>query len=149
MMVLGVAACGSSAPEQFRWHLDLDSTGGIGGRGQGHLVVTSEGKVVTSRSGRSCSASLDAGELRSIQQAVGSVAPGNWQTEYLPAKTQQCCDRISWHLEVTLEMPGGTKRSAYAHWHEDALHQLPPDLRTLAIVAQRVLDRGIQLCRNG
>jgi len=148
-MVLCVAACGSGAPEQFRWRLELESTGGVGGQGQGHVIVTSDGKVVASRSGRSCSANLDADELRSIQQAVGSVAPGNWRTEYLPSKAQQCCDRISWHLEVTLNMGDGAKRSAYADWHEAALHQLPPDLRTLAIIAQRVLDRGIQMCRDG
>jgi len=149
MMVLCVAACGSSAPEQFRWRLDLESTGGIGGEGQGHVIVTSDGNVVASRSGRSCSAKLDADELRSIQQAVGSVAPGNWRTEYLPSKAQQCCDRISWHLEVTLDMGDGAKRSAFADWQEAALQQLPPDLRTLAIVAQRLLDRGMQLCRDG
>jgi len=149
MIVLCVAACGSDAPEQFHWRLDLNSTGGNGGQGEGHVVVTSDGKVVSSRSGRTCTATLDADELRSIQQAVGSVAPGNWGADYLPPKTEDCCDRISWHLEVTLEMPGGEKRSAYADWHEAAMHQLPPDLRTLAIVAQRVLGRGIQMCRDG
>ena len=46
-------------------------------------------------------------------------------------------------------MGDGAKRSAFADWQEAALQQLPPDLRTLAIVAQRLLDRGMQLCRDG
>jgi hypothetical protein len=147
-MVFGVVACSPPSSEQFHWRLDLSSTGGIGGKGDGQVVMTSDGKVVSSRSGGTCEVTLSSDELRAIQQAVGAVAPGNWETDYQPAKTEVCCDRVTWRLEVTLETSDGTKRTAHAEWHEAAMNQLPPDLRALALVAERVLDRSIEKCRG-
>ncbi len=148
LIVLGICACTPSATEQFRWRLELDSAGGISGYGQGNVVVKSDGQVESSRLGRSCEVTLKRDDLRAIQQAVGSVAPGNWQTDYLPAKREECCDRITWRLNVTLQVSDGTKRTAHAEWHESAMAQLPPDLKSLAMVAQRVLDFSLRQCES-
>ena len=149
LLVACLAACKPASPEQFRWRLDLTSTGGVGGQGSGQVLVTSDGKVESSRLGLSCSVKLGADDLRAVQQAVGAVAPGNWGTaDYEAPKAQDCCDRISWRLDVTLEMSDGTKRSVHADWHEAAMEQLPPDLRALAMVAERILDGSMDKCRS-
>ena len=149
LMLLGVGACAPADSEQFRWRLDLRSSGGISGQGQGQVVVMSDGHVTASRLGRSCTVTLASDDLRGIQQAVGAVAPGNWGADYQPANTEVCCDRISWRLDVTLEVSDGTKRAAHADWHEAAMGQLPPDLRALAMVAERVLDHSMERCTGG
>ena len=149
LMLLGLAACKPQDSDQFRWQLTLDSTGGLNGQGQGRVVVASDGKVEASRLGRTCSVTLAGDDLRAIQQAVGAVAPGNWGADYQPSKTQVCCDRVSWQLEVTLQMSDGAKRTAHADWHESAIGQLPPDLRAVAMVAERVLDRSMEKCSAG
>jgi hypothetical protein len=147
--LVGLAACAKEESDQFVWRLTLDSTGGLNGQGLGRVVVTSDGKIEASRLGRSCEAKLGGDDLRAIQQAVGAVAPGNWGADYQPSKTQVCCDRVSWQLEVTLQMSDGAKRTAHADWHESAMGQLPPDLRALAMVAERVLDRSMEKCSGG
>ncbi len=149
LVVFALAACAPQESDQFRWSLKLESTGGISGQGQGQVSMTSDGRVEASRLGRSCAITLGSDDLRAIQQAVGAVAPGNWGTDYQPSKTQICCDRVSWLLEVSLEMGDGTKRAAHADWHEAAIGQLPPDLRALAVIAQRILDRTIERCGGG
>lgn len=149
LTAFGLAACSPQESDQFRWRLNLDSTGGLSGQGQGRVTVTSDGKVAASRLGRSCSVTLGDDDLHAIQQAVGAIAPGNWGTDYQPSKTQVCCDRVSWQLEVTLEVAEGAKRTAHADWHESAMGQLPPDLRALAMVAERVLDRSMEKCGAG
>jgi hypothetical protein len=146
---LGLAACAQEDSDQFHWQLTLDSTGGLNGQGLGCVVVTSDGKVEASRLGRSCTITLGGDDLRAVQQAVGAVAPGNWGADYQPSKTQVCCDRVSWQLEVTLQMSDGAKRTAHADWHESAMGQLPPDLRALAMVAERVLERTMEKCSAG
>ena len=148
LLVIAITACSSEPSEQFRWRLALDSSGGVAGAGGGRVVVTSDGKVDSSRSGISCNVTLSPEELRPIQQAVGAVAPGNWGADYQPSKSQVCCDRITWRLEVTLETGDGTQRTAHAEWHEEAMGQLPPDLSALGIIAGRILDRSIEMCRD-
>lgn len=148
-VVCSACACTPSAPEQFSWRLALDSTGGNGGGGNGNVVVTSDGEVESSRMGRSCKVTLGRDELSAVQQAVGAIAPGKWQAEYLPARREICCGRTTWRLNVTLRAGDGTERTAHTEWHESAIDQLPPDLGTLATVAQRVLDFSLKQCERG
>ena len=126
--------------EQIRWRIELTSSGGFSGEGSGSVVAKSDGTVTVERPARTCHTQLTEANLRGLQQAVGAVAPGRWQTGYLPGDEQVCCDRLYWRLDVELEGTDGTVRHAQADWHEAAFNQLPEDLAVLARLALRLRD---------
>lgn len=145
--LLLLAGCGAATdPEQIRWRVSLVSSGGIAGEGTGNVVASSDGNVTVERLTRTCHSKLTAENLRGLQRSVAAVAPGRWQTGYLPSDQQVCCDRLSWRLDVELEGTDGTVRHAQADWHEAAVNQLPEDLADLALLARRLLEHTEEGC---
>ena len=142
-----VAACTPDRdPEQVRWRVALTSSGGIGGQGAGSVIAASDGSLEVKRFARVCQTQLSGANVRALQKAVGSIAPGRWKTGYLPHDQDVCCDRFYWKLDVELETDGGAVRHARADWHESAANQLPADLGSLARLAAELLERTVEGC---
>lgn len=145
--LLFIAACTPERdPEQVRWRVSLTSSGGISGQGNGSVVAASDGSLEVKRFARTCHTQLSPNNLRALQKAVGSIAPGRWKTGYLPHDAEVCCDRFYWGLVVELETDDGNVRHAQADWHESAVNQLPADLGSLAKLAAELLERTVEGC---
>lgn len=97
MMFLSCTAA-YTAPQK-PWRIEVATSGGLTGRGNGTYAIDSTGKVTaTLINGKSCSYQADAAELSRIEQLLGETKRGAWKAEYIPENP--CCDRIEYTLTV-------------------------------------------------
>lgn len=117
-------AC-TSSPDARHWTIELTSSGGLTGRGNGAVVIDSNGAVaITDSGGKRCTFTATADELRRIEALVAESQPGTWNPSYKPENT--CCDRFEYALK--LERDGKTYTT---EWIDDPL-PMPKELTALA-----------------
>src|SRR6185295_17481984 len=98
MSILASCTAARSAPPK-PWRLEVATSGGITGRGNGTYAINSDGKVSASfLNGTSCSFQASADDLKRIESLLAAATPGNWKAQYLPENT--CCDRIEYALTL-------------------------------------------------
>ena len=125
LVLFACSTTGSNEP----WKVELVTSGGITGRGNGNITIESTGVVsATSMSGRGCTFTLTPDELRPVADAVRRAR--TWAPSYLPQDT--CCDRIE--SALTLTRGGKVQKTV---WITEPL-PMPADLTALADAIQRV-----------
>jgi len=112
------------------WKIEITSTGGITGGGNGGLIVSSDSVLVitfgSTPQSKRCSFQLTADELRAVDDAVRSARPRAWaECHSLADVSTHCCDLI--HTTLSLSVRSG--RDLYiTSW---LLEPLPADLQAL------------------
>jgi hypothetical protein len=115
-------ACSTTTSNE-PWRIELVTSGGITGRGNGNVTIDSAGVVtLTTMSGSGCTFTLTADELRPVAAAVAKA--GAWKESYVPENS--CCDRI----ESALTLTRGDKTQKTT-WITEPL-PMPADLTALA-----------------
>ncbi|HEX2835771.1 MAG TPA: hypothetical protein VHW00_22370 [Thermoanaerobaculia bacterium] len=127
MLILSLTSCAASqstAPAT-PWKLELTTSGGITGRGNGSVSLDSGGALaVTTIANKSCSFEASADELRRFTELLAAARPGNWKESYAPEN--RCCDRIEYTLSY--DAAGTVTKSS---WIDDPL-PMPDDLTALS-----------------
>ncbi|HEY8133913.1 MAG TPA: hypothetical protein VII12_18695 [Thermoanaerobaculia bacterium] len=112
------------------WKIEITSSGGITGGGNGGLIVSSDGVLIitwgSTPQSKRCSFQLTADELRTVDAAVRSARPTAWAECYSLADVNtHCCDLI----RTTLSLSVRSGRDLYiTSW---LMEPLPSDLQTL------------------
>lgn len=124
MMVLAACAASQSKPKT-PWRLELVTSGGIAGRGNGNYVIDSEGNIaITSMSGTVCKFTATGDELARFNALLAAATPNAWKESYMPENP--CCDRFQYDL--TLEQAGAKHVTT---WVDDPA-PMPKDLADIA-----------------
>ena len=112
------------------WKIEITSTGGITGGGNGGLIVSSDGVLVitfgSTPQSKRCSFQLTADELRAVDDAVRSARPAAWAECYsLADVSTHCCDLI----RTTLTLSARSGRDVYITSWLTGSQPLPGDLQ--------------------
>lgn len=117
------------------WRVELNSSGGLAGRGNGSFVVSSDGSVrVTTMERKSCTFRATDAELHKLAEVIQRSRPSAWKASYVPKET--CCDRFEWNLALTVG-EAETKTS----WIDDPL-PMPADLEAVIEAITSSSDAG-------
>ncbi len=145
--LLLLIAC-TSAPADRPWKIELTSSGGFAGRGNGAFGIDSTGAItITTSDPRQCAFTATADELRRFETLIDKARPESWRPSYVPEN--KCCDRFEWTLK--LEQGGKTYET---EWIDDPL-PMPNELTALAeaITSHRdaasLRSRYYERCRTG
>jgi hypothetical protein len=140
-----VANCAAGRPPLKKpWRVEVQSSGGLAGRGMGTYAINSDGKLdATLPNGRPCSATIESGRLRELEKVLGETQPAAWKDSYVPENS--CCDRFEYSL--TFDEAGKETRT---RWIDDP-SPMPPDLEALtqAIIhgPRSIRVQAAELCR--
>src|SRR5882724_12052157 len=144
--------CGkSAATENTSWTtLQLRTSGGFTGRGNGNVVITSDGKVVVAdpvlpgKTSSSCEGKLSGDELRQLNQVISQTRPAGWSLGGLNAAAP---DAFHYHLELTSGAKGKEKIHE-ADWYDNTRNLLPRDLNSLAEVVSQAKASVSKKCQG-
>jgi hypothetical protein len=124
--LLFLVACAASQSTAVKpWRIEVTTSGGITGRGNGGWGIDSEGKVsVRAISGRQCSFDATPAERERFDTLLANARPAGWKDSYVPE--DNCCDRIEYRMTV---VRAGEERKIV--WIDDPL-PMPNDLQGIA-----------------
>jgi hypothetical protein len=124
----------SQPAEDSLWSVQLHTSGGFGGIGNGDLLVTSEGKItyepprMPGKPARSCKETISGEQLEVLRNAVSQSKPGGWN---LPGLAMAAPDAFGYELELHR----GNREQVYkVKWYDNTRDQLPDDLKKLSEV---------------
>lgn len=124
MMVLTACAASHSRPNR-PWRMELVTSGGFAGRGNGNYTIDSAGKIgVVSTSGRTCAFDAAPEDVTRFEDLLRAAKPGTWNESYVPENS--CCDRFEYSLTIE---EAGVKRTV--RWIDDPL-PMPKDLEAIS-----------------
>ena len=88
-------------PVKRPWKLELTTSGGFTGQGSGAITVDSAGAIhVKQPFHGECDARATAAEVAGFEALLKDARPAKWRESYMPEN--QCCDRVSFHLTLTI-----------------------------------------------
>lgn len=126
LALLVLSAC-AAAPAALKspWSVEVETSGGLAGRGLGSFTVHSDGMVdVVKTDSTKCHFQLTPAELAHIESLLAATKRSEWKSSYAPEN--QCCDRISYVL--TVDEAGSKTQTS---WITEPL-PMPQDLVALA-----------------
>ncbi|HEX8617043.1 MAG TPA: hypothetical protein VF911_05590 [Thermoanaerobaculia bacterium] len=124
LLLMSCAASQNSQPPAGPWSVQVTTSGGITGRGNGSWAIASDGKVaVTSMSGKSCAFDATAEQRARFGSLLANARPDTWSASYAPEN--RCCDRIEYTM--TIEESGKQRK---VEWIDDPL-PMPRDLSAI------------------
>ncbi|HYP18101.1 MAG TPA: hypothetical protein VEQ65_12890 [Opitutus sp.] len=124
-ILLFVACAASQSAPVKPWRVEVTTSGGITGRGNGGWGIDSEGKIsVTAMNRRTCTYDATPEELRRFETLLANARPETWKDSYVPE--DNCCDRIEYRMTV---VRGDQERKIV--WIDDPM-PMPKDLDAIA-----------------
>ncbi len=116
---------GEAQPEEVsmqEWSIVVQSSGGITGRGDGSVSLTSEGVLArTTPGGAVCRQTIEGEVLESVDRAIAEADVDAWESEYF----QQGADFFTY----TMTLETGKSEQKIVEWNDGG--DLPDDLREL------------------
>jgi hypothetical protein len=117
------------------WVVQVISRGGLDGRGEGDLAISSDGSLTAFTSGASAVVSPDA--LSSLGQRVRTATPTQWTGV---SRLGTCSDCVATLLVLTLRDSDGPPQTYTAFWDATTRASVPVDLLRIHDLA-RTLQR--------
>jgi hypothetical protein len=99
-------------PEANAWAVQIQSRGGLDGKGRGDLTVRSDGFMTWRAADGVCESKLSAEAMESLTQIVRAVSGAGWGS-YSPGL---CYDCYMTAVIVQRREPDGSARLYMAHW---------------------------------
>ena len=122
-LALSLMAFPAFAADEPAWQIEITTSGGFAGDGDGDLAVSANGRLVI-RPG--CALRLTEKDLREVAALVEKAKPREWKASYVrPENANGCCDMIRMTLAMTRS---GTRWTST--WFDDHL-PLPTDLEAI------------------
>lgn len=134
------------APPRASWKIEIETSGGLTGRGIGNTHVNSDGRAhITGETG-DCERKLVALRLKPVSRAVTVAMPARWRKSYLrPDNPRGAADQIRYALRLTLRT--GKRAKVYeTFWFDETQERLPSDLRLLVEALNASRDELLAGC---
>lgn len=139
-------ACSSNQPiGDSSWSVQLKTSGGFAGVGNGSILITSDGKIQylppsrPGKSSRPCEATLPSEELRAVAEAIRLSKPEGWDVAGLNVAAP---DAFGYELELHT----GDEKKFNVKWYDNTRERLPPDLKRLSEVVTHVMITAAKRC---
>lgn len=142
------ASSGNTPADNPSWSVQLRTSGGIAGRGNGNILVSSDGKLLYEKPNgpphtrQTCALKLGSAQLRALSEAVNQSRPEGWTLSGLNAAAP---DAFGYELELRT---GGGKRIFKIKWYDNTRDQLPEDLRKLFEAVSGVKQEAAKKCKG-
>jgi hypothetical protein len=138
------------SPANGTWEVEINSSGGIHGLGNGSVRITASGSATVSSLNKSCSARVPAEMMPWFERIVLATRPTLRKdpAPLLPTPVVPCCDRIGLTLILSWKEGDGTERSHKIFWHEYEPTPLPGDLEALRSAAMMLRALLLQECKD-
>jgi hypothetical protein len=121
ILLCGILLTGCATSAEGPWEASIQSSGGITGRGNGGLLVTSDGILaVTTPNGKVCE--FDVPPQPELDELIARARPQRWSESY----EGPCADCFDWRLTLT------RGEHTYTTSWNDVASGRPPDLVRLA-----------------
>jgi len=86
------------------WRVEVQTSGGLSGRGVGGVAISADGRIEASTETQKCSAELAAPELQSIVAVVRRSKPSAWRQSYQRGDNPYGgADQFQYTLRLTIE----------------------------------------------
>lgn len=139
-------SCSKASSLKTAWSLQLTTSGGFAGIGNGNLWLNSEGKFKYDRptrpgnSSKPCEGKLSNAELQSVNRAVAQSQPKNWQR---PDLNVAAPDAFGYKLELRTAANG---QPFTAQWYDNTSDRLPEDLKRLSAALMQAMNTAAKKC---
>jgi len=124
-------------------------TGGFTGRGNGTVLITSDGKITIERPSvpgkqtPSCEGELSAVDLKRLTDTISKSHPDTWDRGGLNAPAP---DAFGYVLGLTMGNGSGTK-SFVAKWYDNTRDELPEDLKAVSDAVSAAMESAEGKCK--
>ena len=124
-------------------------TGGFTGRGNGTVLITSDGKITIERPSMpgkqapSCEGELSAVDLKRLTDTISRSHPDTWNRGGLNAAAP---DAFGYVLGLTMGKGSGAK-SFVAKWYDNTSDQLPEDLKAVSDAVSAAMESAEGKCK--
>ena len=139
-------SCGTSpAKQKATWSLQLTTSGGFAGIGNGNLSVDSEGRFKYESPARpadvhkGCEGKLTNDQVQLISDAVEKSDPEHWNR---PELNVAAPDAFGYKLELRA---GSKVKPTTVQWYDNTRDQLPDDLKQLSAALMQIMKTA---CRR-
>src|SRR5258708_4182449 len=155
-IVLFAPECGTSKSvntkpmEPGQWSsVRMAITGGFTGRGNGTVLITSDGKITIERPpmpGKqipSCEGKLSAVDLKRLNDAISKSHPDTWNRGGLNVAAP---DAFGYELGLTMGTGSGAK-SFTATWYDNTRDQMPEDFKAVSDAVSAARKSAEEKCK--
>ncbi len=138
-----------SLPEIKSWSVEIKISGGMTGRGNGEVLISSDGQIEAAKPALPgskplhCSAKLSQQELQALNESVKGSSPAEWQKRRLNAAAP---DAYEYSLNLTVLKSGGKRQEYKVKWYDNTRNNLPEDLKPLSDEVLEAKEKTIQKC---
>ena len=94
------------------WTLQVLSRGGLDGRGEGNILVNSEGALNCSRKTKDCAKNVNQEIIGGLSRIITSLKPPMWSNSSLG----QCNDCFSTLIRLKIRDRDGAVQTYFAYW---------------------------------
>ncbi len=126
------------------WSIQMNTSGGLTGRGNGNVVIDSQGQIVyekpdfPNKQSPPCKGSLSDDDLRELKTAVDKTKPEGWKIAGLAVAAP---DAFGYHLTLRRE-----KETYEVEWYDNTSEKLPADIKALYTIIGRLRDQQAKKC---
>jgi hypothetical protein len=128
------------------WSVQIKTSGGFTGAGNGNVVITADGKIrydppkLPGRASHTCEEGLAREELRAVNNAVNQSRPAGWQIAGLDVAAPDA-------FRYTLELRKDGKDQIYqVTWYDNTANLLPMDLKNLNAAINHAMQAVAKQC---
>ena len=124
--------------------------GGFSGRGDGRVVITSQGDVAAGRPSIpeirfECSSHLSTSDLRMMEQLIASSNPDRWNARYVSPESRYT-DELGFGLELHRRVDNGSEQIYVTSWDTSSFGLLPADLMAIDEAVARIKANVLARC---
>ena len=134
------------ADELKSWKIEIVTSGGLTGKGDGGISVSSDSQVSASSKVRSCQDKLSPEELQAVEKLISRASLDKWRKSYTsPGNPHGYADQFLYQLKISVNKAGGS-RTYETSWYDDTREKLPSDLDSLVKEVWKIRDRVVAKC---
>jgi hypothetical protein len=144
LTTLLLPGCSASQSQSDSWSIQVKTSGGFTGRGNGNVQIDSQGHIIydkpaiPNKPASPCKGSLSQEDLREIKDAVEHTKPQGWKVAGLDIAAP---DAYGYDLKLQI----GTE-SHQVRWYDNTTDQLPGDLKALYNAVSSIKEKQARKC---
>jgi hypothetical protein len=129
------------------WKFEIETSGGLTGKGDGGVSIDSSGGVSASTRLKTCQDRLTPQENKKFKALVTRAKPAKWKKLYARSGNPRgAADQFLYAAKLSTAGPKGSKLFE-ASWYDDSREILPTDLNSLVDLAWQIRTRAIAGCK--
>lgn len=145
-MMLSFVACTTSHSQRSSWSIVFKTSGGFTGRGNGSVIIDSDGHIsyekpaLPNSSSAPCKGTLSKEELEKLKTAIDHTKPEGWN---VPGLAIAAPDAFGYDLTVHK-----ADHDFHIQWFDNRTAQLTEDLKALTAIIGSLKEKQAGKCKS-